>query len=349
MTNEARQRIAPFQGSGRLDHPMSQVDRPFRAGDGRRRRASQPTHADKDIVLTPFANLPVRDTFERRESNFIIILRRAPKGRNTLGARTGECDVSALKGRNISQVITSSDSPIHQECKHPLEKLDSDVIIILPQAPKGRNTLGARSGQCDVSALKGRNISQESTSSGYQIRLENIRPFSNRDGNDVTILAPAWRRYNAVALGQSLVKNYIHIIFSTKGREPLIHPSIENELYSYLGGICNNMECTPIKIGGHYDHVHILCFLSKKIALMKLVEELKSHSSSWMKTKDFCLKNFYWQNGYGAFSVKPSEVGIVKSYIENQHVHHSKKIFQDEYRELLKMYDVGYDERYVWD
>ena len=70
-------------------------------------------------------------------------------------------------------------------------------------------------------------------------------------------------------MGQSLVKNYIHIVFSTKHREPLIDESIENELHAYLGGICKNLECTPIKIGGYSDHIHILCMLSKKIALMK--------------------------------------------------------------------------------
>lgn len=150
-------------------------------------------------------------------------------------------------------------------------------------------------------------------------------------------------------MGQSLVKNYIHIIFSTKLRLPLIHPPHQDELYSYIGGICKALECPPIKIGGYTDHIHILCMLSKKIALMKLLEEIKSHSSKWMKTKNTTLKNFYWQNGYGAFSVNPSEIDKVIAYIENQKEHHQKKIFQDEYRELLKKYEVEYDERYLWD
>lgn len=82
---------------------------------------------------------------------------------------------------------------------------------------------------------------------------------------------------------------------------------------------------------------------------MKLVEEVKSHSSKWMKTKDDALTNFFWQDGYGAFSVNPAEVETVITYIENQHMHHSKKTFQDEYRAFLKKYKVEYDERYVWD
>ena len=150
-------------------------------------------------------------------------------------------------------------------------------------------------------------------------------------------------------MGQSLVKNYIHIIFSTKYREALIRPPVQDELYRYIGGICNEMECPPIKIGGYTDHVHILTMLSKKIALMKLLEEVKSHSSKWMKTKGSDLKNFYWQNGYGAFSVNPSDLDRVIAYIENQEEHHRKKTFQNEYKAFLKKYKVEYDERYVWD
>ena len=150
-------------------------------------------------------------------------------------------------------------------------------------------------------------------------------------------------------MGQSLVKNYLHIIFSTKYRQPLIIESVEDELYSYLGGICKELECPPIKIGGYYDHVHILCMLSKKIALMKLLEEVKSHSSKWMKTKDDSLNTFYWQDGYGAFSVNPSEVDAVINYIANQKEHHRRKTFENEYRAFLKKYNMDYDERYVWD
>jgi putative transposase len=150
-------------------------------------------------------------------------------------------------------------------------------------------------------------------------------------------------------MGQSLVQNYLHIIFSTKNRIPLIYPPYEEELYSYLGGICNKLECNPIKIGGYTDHVHILCKLSKKVTTVKLLEEIKSHSSKWIKTKDKTLEKFYWQNGYGAFSISPSHVKSVTNYIDNQKEHHKKISFQTEYREFLKEYEVDYDERYVWD
>ncbi|MCA0427729.1 MAG: IS200/IS605 family transposase [Bacteroidetes bacterium] len=150
-------------------------------------------------------------------------------------------------------------------------------------------------------------------------------------------------------MGQSLIKNYIHLVFSTKHRIPIIHPPLEEELHNYLGGICNRLGCPVIKVGGYTDHVHILFKLSQKIPLMKVIEELKSHSSKWIKTKGGGYENFYWQNGYGAFSVNPSQVDIVIAYISNQHEHHSKKNFQDEYRAFLKKYKVDYDEKYIWD
>lgn len=150
-------------------------------------------------------------------------------------------------------------------------------------------------------------------------------------------------------MGQSLVTNYLHIVFSTKHREALIDDVIENELHNYLGGICKNLECQPLKVGGYKDHIHILCMLSKKITLVKLMEELKSHSSKWIKAKGTAYSQFYWQDGYGAFSVNPSEVDVVVEYISRQKEHHSKKTFQEEYRAFLKKYKVEYDERYVWE
>ncbi|MGC4128263.1 MAG: IS200/IS605 family transposase [Bergeyella sp.] len=150
-------------------------------------------------------------------------------------------------------------------------------------------------------------------------------------------------------MGQSLNKIYVHLVFSTKHREPLITDSIKEELFNYLGGICKNLECNPIKVGGYKDHVHILCLLSKKIALMNLLEKVKSNSSKWIKTKGKEFENFYWQDGYGAFSVNPTEIEIVKKYIENQEEHHKKKTFQEEFLAFLKKYNVEYDEKYVWD
>jgi putative transposase len=138
-------------------------------------------------------------------------------------------------------------------------------------------------------------------------------------------------------------------VFSTKYRQELIDHGIEQELWSYIGGICNQLECLPIIVGGYVDHIHILCVLSRKIAVMKLLEEVKRSSSKWIKTKGRNYENFYWQDGYGIFSVNPYELEVVVKYIHNQRAHHEKRTFKDEFRGFLKKYNVEYDERYVWD
>ena len=140
----------------------------------------------------------------------------------------------------------------------------------------------------------------------------------------------------------------MHITFSTKNIQPFIDNTIEDSLFEYIGGICKGMECNPIKVGGYRDHVHILCLLSRKITQMKLVEEIKKQSSKWIKIHGQTYSNFYWQGGYGIFSVNPAEIDIVSEYITNQCEHHKKKTFKDEFLTFLKKYKVDYDERYVW-
>lgn len=148
---------------------------------------------------------------------------------------------------------------------------------------------------------------------------------------------------------QSLAKNYIHIIFSTKRREPVLFSPFKEELFAYIGGICRRMDCFPINVGGYTDHVHILCLLFKKVALVKLVETIKSHSSKWIKVNGEELQSFYWQEGYGAFSVSPSHLESLKAYIEKQEQHHQHKGFQEEYRTILDKYEMDYNEKYVWE
>ncbi|SOE19882.1 REP element-mobilizing transposase RayT [Spirosomataceae bacterium TFI 002] len=150
-------------------------------------------------------------------------------------------------------------------------------------------------------------------------------------------------------MGQTLVKNYLHIVFSTKNREKLIDDHIEDELFAYLGGLCNSLDCIPIQVGGYRDHVHILCSLSKKVTLVKLLEIVKSNSSKWIKTKGSKYKNFYWQNGYGSFSVNPKDLSKVANYIANQRQHHEKSTFQEEYMAILGKYKIVFDEKYIWD
>lgn len=148
---------------------------------------------------------------------------------------------------------------------------------------------------------------------------------------------------------QSLSKVYLHIVFSTKNRQPLISSDIESELHKYIAGILKKINCSPIKINGTEDHVHILCLLSRTITMSKLLEEIKRGSSKWIKSKGEKFKKFYWQNGYGVFSVSQSNVRQVESYIEAQKEHHKRYSFKEEFIRLLKKYQIEYDERYVWE
>jgi putative transposase len=148
-------------------------------------------------------------------------------------------------------------------------------------------------------------------------------------------------------MSQSYVQFYTHIVFHTKNNIKFIREEIEDELYSYLGGILRNYKSVPIQIGGTSDHVHVLCTLPKTMTPADLVEEIKKSSSKWIKTKGPLYRNFYWQDGYGGFSVGWSQVDIVKDYIRNQKEHHRKIGFLDEYRKLLDEYGISYEERYL--
>ena len=148
---------------------------------------------------------------------------------------------------------------------------------------------------------------------------------------------------------QSLSSILIHLIFSTKNREPFLSPEIDAELYPYVATIFKAMKSPALIINGTSDHVHTLFSLSRVLTIAELVEEVKTESSKWIKRKGLTFRNFHWQSGYGAFSIGQSQVPTVKRYIRRQKEHHRRVTFQDEYRKFLKVYEVEYDERYVWD
>lgn len=150
-------------------------------------------------------------------------------------------------------------------------------------------------------------------------------------------------------MSQSLASILIHIIFSTKNRQPFILPEIRKDLYDYIVGIARSCESHVHEIGGIEDHVHLLISLPRTLALCKILEEIKKGSSKWIKTKGSFFNDFAWQNGYGAFSIGQSNYENVRTYIQNQQEHHKKIAFQDEYRAILKKYHIIYDEKYVWD
>lgn len=149
-------------------------------------------------------------------------------------------------------------------------------------------------------------------------------------------------------MAQTFTSLLLHIVFSTKDREDLIPAALEPQLYAYMGGIVKRQGGCLMSAGGTANHVHLLVSHSKSIAVSTSLEDLKKDSSKWIKTKDARLHSFFWQTGYGAFSIGQSAVPKLKRYIANQKEHHKKVSFQDELLAILRKYDVPYDPRFIW-
>ncbi len=139
-----------------------------------------------------------------------------------------------------------------------------------------------------------------------------------------------------------------HLVFSTRGRAPLIADIIRDDLQAYPGGILRELRAVPIAIGGTADHVHVLTRLPAELAVADCLRILKTNSSRWVKEKWPERRSFGWQGGYGAFSVSESSRSKVIRYIQEQARHHRKISFQDEFLALLQKHGVEFDERYVW-
>jgi REP element-mobilizing transposase RayT len=149
---------------------------------------------------------------------------------------------------------------------------------------------------------------------------------------------------------QSHARIVLHVAFSTKHRTPsLADPDIRTRLYAYIAVVLQGIKCEPILINGAEDHVHILCNFSRTITIADLIETMKTTSSRWIKDQGPKYEEFYWQRGYGAFSVSQSKVDEVRVYIANQEEHHRHVSFQDEFRALCRKHGIEIDERYVWD
>ena len=148
---------------------------------------------------------------------------------------------------------------------------------------------------------------------------------------------------------QSLAQILVHLVFSTKGREPWLADDIRDELHAYIGGIVENHNGPLLNSGSVADHIHLLVAHPRMTAPSDLVQDIKTGSSKWLKTKGAKYANFHWQGGYGIFSISPSHRLALEEYIGKQSEHHRKVTFQEEYRRLLSRYEVAFDERYVWD
>src|SRR2546427_4313962 len=135
---------------------------------------------------------------------------------------------------------------------------------------------------------------------------------------------------------QSLSNVILHIIFSTKNREPWLDPTIRPRMHAYLATICRNLGGEAFRSDGVSDHVHIVTTLPRTLSQAQLIEQIKKASSKWIKTLDSRYRGFFWQRGYGAFSVSPSQLEAVLQYVESQQEHHRTRTFQEEYRDLLR-------------
>ena len=149
---------------------------------------------------------------------------------------------------------------------------------------------------------------------------------------------------------QSLSVVYLHLVFSTKDRRPLLRdPILRAEMHAWLAASSRKLGCPSILIGGVEDHVHILARHGRTISQADWVKELKRTSSLWIKERDRGASDFAWQAGYGVFSVSAANLEAVRDYVARQEEHHRAPSFQDEFRTLLQSHGETWDEQYVWD
>jgi REP element-mobilizing transposase RayT len=140
---------------------------------------------------------------------------------------------------------------------------------------------------------------------------------------------------------------HIHAVFAVQNRISLIQKDWQDELYKYITGIMTNNGHKLLQIGGMPDHIHILFGMRPTQALSDLMKDIKGDSSLWINKKQFIKGKFNWQEGFGAFSYGKSQIDKVVKYIQQQEKHHKKHDFEEEYLELLKLFDVEFDERYI--
>ena len=148
-------------------------------------------------------------------------------------------------------------------------------------------------------------------------------------------------------MSQSFTNLIFHIVFSTKNRQPLITDESKPRLYEYIGGILRNKGGILLAIGGMNDHIHVLAKLRPDESLSNVLRDLKANSSGWMHKVFPEIKDFSWQNGYGAFTVSASQIEKVSQYIANQEKHHQTDSFREEFIKLLKTNAIEFDEKYL--
>lgn len=166
-----------------------------------------------------------------------------------------------------------------------------------------------------------------------------IRGFPNDKNKYETVLTVSKGR---IKMSHSLTKIWIHLVFGTKNRMPLIQESFEKKLYDHIQQIIeNDFKSQLIAINGTSDHLHILLLQNPNYSIAEIVKNIKGNSSHWINQNEFTRTKFAWQTGYGAFSISESMIDTVKRYIENQKTHHRKIAFAEEYEKFMVLYGLG--------
>ena len=156
-------------------------------------------------------------------------------------------------------------------------------------------------------------------------------------------------------MGHTLHRNMYHLIWSTKHRDGLIIPEHKQQIFAFIAGAFKSARCIPMNVGGMSDHVHVLVAIPPRVAVSEVVRDVKVCSSKWCNANipvNIPMKNtkkFSWQEGFGSFSVSQSQHEIVYKYIANQEAHHKVMTFKEEFVEFLKLHQIEYDEKYVWE
>ena len=141
---------------------------------------------------------------------------------------------------------------------------------------------------------------------------------------------------------------HYHLVFSTKNRATYLTPDIEERVWAYIGGVARKHKMTALQMGGFDDHIHALVMAPPILAPSQIAQYLKGDSSKWIHETFPHLRDFAWQEGYGAFTVSKPNLEAVIGYIQKQREHHQQESFQEEYRKFLQRHGIDYDERYVW-
>lgn len=142
---------------------------------------------------------------------------------------------------------------------------------------------------------------------------------------------------------------YIQYVFAVKGRENLLHPSFETEVFKYIAGIVSGKKQKPLAVNGMPDHIHVLVGLRPSMKISDLIRDIKNNSTNFINEKKWLKKKFAWQEGYGAFSYSESNYGDVIDYIKNQKQHHAKRTFRQEYLSFLKKFNVPFEDKYLFE